>query len=304
MSLVSPSVERPTAARSPAALAPLFCLILVGGLLGLTTTLVKLAAASGWHPLPFLFWSVLGASALLLGLAVATGAPPATERAHLRYYVMSGLISITLPNALAFLAVPHVGAGFVSLCLAFPPMLTYVLALLLGMERIRAHRCLGILSGLGGAVLLALGKGGAGSSSPVWVAAALTGPVFLAMGNIYRTRHWPAGARPLSLAPGMLTAGALLLLPMAGMVSFRPPALDGTAGGLLAAQTVVFAGAYAFHFILQKLAGPVYLSQIGSVGALLGAAFAVLVLGEAADPVLGAALALILAGVVLVNRRK
>jgi drug/metabolite transporter (DMT)-like permease len=285
-------------------LVPVACLLIVGGLLGLTANIVKLAGIAGWHPIAFLFWSTLGGSTLLLGLAVMTGTRPGLARRHLSYYAISGLISIALPNALAFMAVSHVGAGFVALCLAFPPLLTSALALIMGMEAFRLPRGLGVLFGLVGAVILALAKGSAQSGDLIWVLAALIGPVFLACGNIYRTRHWPTGATALSLAPGMLFGGAVLVLPyaLATGLSLAPPSLDDVRGWLLLGQAMVFAAAYALYFILQKLAGPVYLSQIGSVGAFLGALFAVFVLGEPAPPALFLAMACVLIGVVLVNR--
>jgi drug/metabolite transporter (DMT)-like permease len=104
----------------------------------------------------------------------------------------------------------------------------------------------------------------------------------------------------------MLIFGSLLIapvLPFAG-VSFAPSVLVGETVWLLVAQIAIFSATYALYFILQKLAGPVYLSQIGSVAAIFGAALAVVALGEIANAGLLVAAALILAGVVLVNRRR
>ena len=106
-------------------------------------------------------------------------------------------------------------------------------------------------------------------------------PVFLAIGNVYRSRHWPEGARPLQLAPGMLLAGALLLLPLGLFGVELRPAWEQAAGAWwLAAEVALFAGMYALYFVLQKVAGAVYLSQIGSVTAITGAAVAIFLLGE------------------------
>lgn len=203
------------------------------------------------------------------------------RRPYLRYYLVSGLVSISLPNALLFSAIPHVGAGFASLCLAFPPLLTYTLALALRMEGLQRLRLLGILIGLAGSLILALGKLGSGDSPLLWVLATLAMPVFLAIGNVYRSRHWPEGARPLQLAPGMLLAGALLLLPLGLFGVELRPAWEQAAGAWwLAAEVALFAGMYALYFVLQKVAGAVYLSQIGSVTAITGAAVAIFLLGE------------------------
>ena len=259
----------------------LFLLLAVGGLLGLIGNVAKLAAASGWPPVALLLWSLLGAGGLLCLLALARGEAPSLRRPYLRYYLISGLVSISLPNALLFSAIPHVGAGFASLCLAFPPLLTYVLALALRMEGLQRVRLLGILIGLAGSLILALGKLGSSDSPLLWVLATLVMPVFLAIGNVYRSRHWPEGARPLQLAPGMLLTGALLLLPLGLFGVELRPAWEQAAGAWwLAAEVALFAGMYALYFVLQKVAGAVYLSQIGSVTAITGAAVAIFLLGE------------------------
>jgi drug/metabolite transporter (DMT)-like permease len=283
---------------------PLALLLAVGSLLGLTANIVKLALIAGWPPLAFLFWAALGAGLVLLAVASASGNRPGAGRAALAYYLWSGLLSIALPNALFFSAVPHVGASFVALCLAFPPMATYVLALLLGMERIQAMRAAGVAVGLAGALVLALGRTGSGAAESFWVAAALSGPLVIAAGNIYRTRYWPAGASALSLAPGMLLGGAVLLAPVLLAQGGWWPGGGAAAGWLLLAQVAVFATTYALYFLLQKIAGPVYLSQIGSVGAILGAGIAVVALGEPLGWPLLTAGGLILMGVFLVNRAR
>jgi drug/metabolite transporter (DMT)-like permease len=183
-------------------------------------------------------------------------------------------------------------------------LLTYGLVLALGMERPRALRALGVLFGLAGAALLGLAKARGAAVDPLWVVAALTGPVFIACGNIYRTLRWPPGATALSLAPGMMLGGAALILPylLTSGTSLLPSPRDAATLWILLAQTIVLAATYALYFVLQKLAGPVYLSQIGSVGAVFGAALAVFALGEPAGLALPVAGGAILLGVFLVNR--
>ena len=104
----------------------------------------------------------------------------------------------------------------------------------------------------------------------------------------------------------MLIAAALLLAPVIGVAGapLLPP-LNATTIALVLAQTVVFTATFSLIFVLQGLAGPVYLSQIGSVGAAAGGAIAVVVLGEPARPGLAVAATLaILAGAWLVNRTR
>jgi drug/metabolite transporter (DMT)-like permease len=297
----------PGAARSLAAARtiPFVLLLTVGSLLGLTATLVKLAVASGWSPIAFLFWSSAGAGAVLLVTAVKTGNRPRLGRREVGYYFGSGLLSAALPNAMSFAAIPHVGAGFVALCLAFPPLLTYGLALMLRLERFNRLRTLGVTLGLAGALIIASTKVAADGRELAWIVVALSAPLVIAAGNIYRTLNWPAGARPLALAPGMLLAATLLLLVFM-IVTRIPfvPTVDRNGILLLATEIAVFSATYSLYFLLQKLAGPVYLSQIGSVAAVAGAALAVIALGETAAPVLGLAMIATLGGAFLVNRTR
>jgi drug/metabolite transporter (DMT)-like permease len=298
--LVDAAISAPTGR-----LVPIACLVLVGCLIGLTANLAKLAIAAGVPPVAFLVWSVLGAGLVLAALAVAGGQVPPLRRRTVEYFLVSGLLSIALPNALIFSAVPHVGAGFAALSFAFPPLYTYGMALLGRIERFRPARALGVGFGLAGALILARSKSTEPDVDLLWVAAMLAAPVVVAAGNIYRTLRWPAGVSSLALAPGMLLGAALLLF--AGAGAARLPIAIPVGGAavlaLLAAQIATFSAMYVLYFVLQRLSGPVFLSQIGSVGAIAGAGIAILLLGEAAPAALVPAAVAIAIGAVLVARR-
>ena len=286
-------------------LVPLLCLVATGSLIGLSANLAKLAADAGLGPLPFLAWSVVGAAAVLSLITILAGRVPAFTARTGEYLVVAALVSVVVPNLLFFAAVPHVGAGFVALAIAFPPLFTYAGALVLRMERFDGWRALGVGLALAGAALLAILKLSAPDAALFWIAATLVAPVVLAVGNIYRTLRWPAGVEADQLAPGMLAAsGAILLL--LGLVpgfSLAVP-MDSIAPALLIlAQAAAFAVQYLLFFVLQKRGGPVYLSLLGSVAAIVGVPIAVLLLGEAPPEGLLAGAVLIALGIGLVTRR-
>lgn len=292
-------------ARSPGLAAPVL-LVAVGSLIATAVMLSKLAAAAGAPMLGYLGAVWLGAAGLLfLPLAFARG--PLGSAGALPYGLGAGLLMI-VPSAMGYLAVAHVGAGYVSLTFAFPVLLTWLAARALGMDGARPGQGLGVLAGLAGGVLLAsakfAGAGGPGAGGPgaIWVSVATAIPVTLALGNIFRTRYWPAGARPLPLAALSVLAGAILVLPVAVLTeAARLPLLwrSPDLAGLTLAGAAVVASQYVLQFRLQALAGPVYLSQIGGVAALSGALVAVLALGEALPPLFWPAVLLIAAGTVL-----
>ena len=295
-------------AVSTARALPVLLLLVVGSMLGVTAVIAKAAALAGWPPVALLAWALLGGGLLQAGFSLAAGQGPKSGARYLRYYLGSGLLQ-ALPNALAFAAAPHVGAGIVALCFAFPLIFTYALALCFRLERLQAPRLAGVLLGLAGGLVIAAGSGGTGLDTSAWMPspwmlAALSAPVIIAVGNLYRSLYWPAGATALELAPGMLlTAGASLLLALlATGAPLGPEAWNFAASGLLLGQTAIFALLFVLYFMLQKLAGPVYLSQIGSVGALVGLTLATLVLAEPLSARVLAAGALVAGGIYLVNR--
>ncbi|GAB2800702.1 DMT family transporter [Halomonas shantousis] len=280
------------------------CLLLVGTCLALSFIVAKLADTAGAPRLTFLALSMLGAGSLLLGGARWQRQPTPVTRRTVEYAFVSGLL-FALPNAMGFLAVRHVGAGFVSLSFAFPILVTWFLAVVLKLEPLRLSRLAGVMLGLAGAVLLALGKISGTGDSWGWAIIVLAMPVIIATGNLYRTLRWPADAAPIFLAALMMFGGVASLLPF--VLILEPGQIAGLLASplviqLLMAETGIFVVLYLFYFLLQKLAGPVYFSQIGTVAALFGTLVAIIGLGEALPSHLGAAAALIGLGTVLFHR--
>lgn len=282
---------------------PLLCLAGGGSLLGLSTNLAKLAGDIGLSPLAFLLWSIIGAAGILLTISIARGDPPPVDSRSIEYYAVAAFVSVAASNLIFFSTIPRVGAGFVAMIIALPPLLTYLGALVFGIERFRTVRAVGVAAALGGAGLLAARKFSAPDADAFWILLALAGPVLLAIGNLYRTLRWPEGVSAEALAPGMLIAGALLLAP-AAMV----PGLSATVAldealplVLIAVQAVVFAGQFLLLFALQKTGGPVLLSLLGSIGALVGVPIAVFLQGESPPEGLLPGATLIAVGVALVT---
>ncbi len=304
MSASDPQLQaRPAEASPSSALLPVFLLLVVGAMLGVTAVIAKAAALAGWPPIALLAWSLLGAALLQIGFTAASGRRLKTSPSHLRYFLISGLL-FALPNALAFAAAQHVGAGIVALCFAFPLILTYGLALCFRLERLQSLRLGGVLLGLVGALVIATGDTGLGLRPSGWLLAALAAPVIIALGNLYRSLYWPQGATALELSPGMLLAGGGILLAalLASGATLHPVEWNLMTGAFLLGQTAIFALLFVLYFVLQKLAGPVYLSQIGSVAALVGLTLATLVLAEPLSMKLLVAAAFVAGGILLVNR--
>nr|WP_295714447.1 DMT family transporter [uncultured Halomonas sp.] len=284
-------------------LAPLLYLLAGGTLLGLSTNLAKLAGEMQLSALAFLFWSILGAAIILLALAAYRRHLPPVNRRTVEYYAVSALLGVAGANLLFFSAIPHVGAGFVALIITLPPLLTYIGALTLKMERFQFLRAAGVMSALTGAFTLAFHKLSAPDADYLWILLALIGPVLLAIGNLYRTLRWPAGVSSDALAPGMLIAASILLLGVGLLPGFslHVPMDRFLPIVLIGLQAIVFAGQFLLLFLLQKSGGPVFLSLLGSVGAVVGVPVAILLQGETAPEGLLLGILLIGAGIALLN---
>ena len=292
-------------------LVPLVCLLGAGSLVGLSTDLAKLAPEVGLSPLAFLAWSLVGATLVLVLVGAARGRLPPLGARTVEYFLVAGSIGLATPFLIFFSAVPHIGASFVAFSIALPPLYTYAGALLLGMERFDPWRASGVALALSGSVLLAVFKLSDPGAPTVWILLTLSAPLLLAAGNLYRTLRWPAGSGPDQLAPGMLGAAALPLLAAGAFAGALPGfslavptgvSAGGAALSLIAAQATAFAVQYLLFFVVQQRGGPVYISLLGSVAAVVGSAIAIGLLGEAAPRGLVVGGALIALGVGLLTR--
>lgn len=283
----------------------LLILIVAGSLLGLSTILAKLAPLSGLAPSALLTWSITGAAIILFLINVrSVGVSPA-RRDTIGYLVVAATLGVAGPNLLIFSSVEHVGANFAALALSFPPLLTYVAAVSLRIERLDARGTIGILFALGGAGLIAWLNVAASAIHSAWILATLVAPILLAAGNIYRSLRWPVGAKPGDLAPGMLIGASIILIIAVAIAPELTLAVPPTAEavGLVAIQTASFAVQFRLFFILQQQAGPVMVSLLGSVGAIVAVPVAVGVLHESVPETYWVGASLISLGVFLVVAR-
>jgi drug/metabolite transporter (DMT)-like permease len=270
----------------------------VGALLGVNFPLGKLAAAAG---VPAVWWAAMISASVTLALAVllwARRVPAPIDAHHLRYFGITALVSYALPNLIIFAAIPRLGSGLTALFYTLSPILTVGLSGLAGLRRPGRLELAGIAIGLVGALLVVSGRGEVGRPAALgWVLVALVIPLSLAVGNVYRSIDWPRGADGLWLAVGSNAAAAVMLVALALATSDM-----GAAARLLqlpwvvAAQVLAASLMFLLFFRLQQVAGPVTLSQIGTVAAAVGVGIGAGVLGERYPAVVWVGVAVIALG--------
>ncbi|WP_171946475.1 DMT family transporter [Hyphomicrobium sp. CS1GBMeth3] len=281
-----------------------------GACIGLIFPFGKIAVDLGLSPLVYAGTSAAGASAVLAVVCRILGKPIVLDASTLVYAAIAGPLTFAIPFATMLLVIPHLGSAIPAILQSLTPILTLGLVAALGVERPNLLRVAGLLIGLAGTMVILIERNSDSAQNQAhlgWYLLALVTPATLAVGNIFRTTHWPAGHGPLPLA--MLTlagaaVGVALLASVLPLLGFAPSlALPSTVGfALVALQSLAIGIGYAFYFRLQQVGGPVYLSQISYVNTSVGVAFAVLFFSERLSLHVWIAVGLILAGVALVNR--
>ncbi|WNG14431.1 DMT family transporter [Cystobacter fuscus] len=282
--------------------SPLLLLLVTGALLGSMLPMSRLARASGWSPLAFAFWPALGSGLLLALAGLRAGARVQVARPVLLYNLIAGVLSVAIPNSVTFIVMPNLGTSLTSLVYTLPPLFTYAFAWVIGIERYRPLRLAGILLGLCGAALLVLGRQSGGTGSMWWLGLALCTPISIAVGNLYRKQRMPRGVHSSLLAGGMLLGGALALLPLlVASGGLFAPGLSGW--NVLLAQCLFTSLGYLVYFHFQRVADPVYFSQFGYVLSATGVISGLLFFNEHLTVPTLVAIAIIMAGIWLVNLR-
>ncbi|WP_230195717.1 EamA family transporter [Streptomyces coriariae] len=141
-----------------------------------------------------------------------------------------GALNIGAFFPLLFLSAYRLPGGMAAVVGSVGPLFVVGLSALLLGQRPTARTVLaGIVAAFG--VSLVVLKA-AGALDPLGVLAALASTASMSAGTVL-TKRWgrPDGVGPLALAGWQLTAGGLLIAPLAFLVEGAPPALDGRAVG-------------------------------------------------------------------------
>lgn len=294
---------------SAAALAPAAILLLLGVMWGGSFSLAKIARLGDVHPFALMFWQSAGGAAIVAAFALARGGQGLGDLRprHMGFFLVTGLLAIVIPSTAIYWAAAAVPAGVLSMLVTTAPMLTYGLALATGIERKSPLRAAGIALGFVAVALIVLPEGSLpGRASAGWVLIGLIAPVCYAASNLFIAHFRPPGTGSAALAAGMLGTSALVGLPLVlATGSGYLPGNPWRAVDIAVLTIPVITGvAHIFVFKLIHMAGPVYFSQVGYFVTLAGIVWGMVLFGERPGPWIWAALALMFAGLALVNLRR
>ena len=287
--------------RGPLAV-PIVLLLTVGAVYPLIFTMNKIAVDAGTPPVAFTFWQTLAAALLLLIVAAWRRALPRLEARHLKAYFVIGLFGIAAPVALITWLAPKLPTGILSMAVIMSPPITYLIALTLRLERVRALSLVGVLCGVGGILLMVIPEFSLPEPGMVaWFFLALLAPASFALTNNLAALIDPPETPVITFASGIVTAAAIMLAPlMIGLgEAYVVPGPDTAADLAILGAAGVTITMYVTFLIIVRAAGPVFFSQFNYVVVVAGLGWGILFFDESYSAYAWAAAALMLAGVAL-----
>ncbi len=283
-------------------LALVFLLVL-GSIWGVSTTTAKLSLEV-YAPLSIMFWYALIAFCVLAVISAIRGKRPPTDRRHCLYYLASGLIGFAIPSLNNLIVLGHVPAGIMSTVIAAAPVFTYGIALAAGQERFVPARAAGVGLGLVGVLCIVLPRSGLPDANMApWVALGLITPFLYGLTAVIISRYMPHETDAPTLATGFVGVAAagffVAQLLVGDLTPPWPPVWPATYMILWGGVTASLA--YVLYFQIIRLAGPVYLSQVGYLVVVIGVLGGMVVFGERHSLWVWAGIGLMVGGLTLVN---
>lgn len=277
-----------------------------GAIWGLSFSAAKLVTEAGAHPFGLSLVNGFFGAAILLPYCIVRRRLPPLRRDYLVFYVVAGLLGTALPSAVLYSAAPHLPAGVLAIVTALVPLITYVLALGLRIERAEALRACGIVLGLLAILMIVLPEASLPHPAMAgWVLLALVVPASYSSEGLFIALRRPAGSDAIVLLCGMQLAGAAMLAPLVwatdGWVSLALP--WGEIEWWIVALVVVNTVGYLMYIELVRIAGPVFAAQTGYLVTASGVLWGIAIFAERHSAWVWAALAVMFAGLFLVNPR-
>lgn len=287
--------------------SPLFLtliLVAMGAGWGLSQPLVKIAVSGGLPVASLLTWQLMIGVVLLFGLQALRGRRVPFAARNIKFYLVMALIGTVLPNAASYTAARYLPAGIISILLSLVPMIAFPVALGLGLERFQPRRLLGVVFGLCGVLLIVLPDASLPERAMLaFIPLALIAPVFYGVEGNFVAKWGTGGVDAVTLIAGASALGLAMMLPFALMTGapLIPRGTGPEAALLLTAllHTLVYVG----YVWMVGQAGSVFAAQVSYLVTGFGVIWAMLLLGERFAPTVWLAMAVMFAGLALVQPR-
>ncbi|MGR3510825.1 MAG: DMT family transporter [Sulfitobacter sp.] len=281
-------------------------LAVLGAGWGFTQPMTKIAVSTGYQHFGLVFWQMVIGAVFMTVINTFRRKRLPIRRPYLWLYLLLALIGTIIPNTAGYQAAVWLPSGVLSLLLSIVPMFAFPIALAMGLDRFSIRRMGGLAFGLAGVLVLVVpGSDLSGSLPAFWIFVALIAGLCYALeGNI--VAKWGIlDLDAFQVLQGASVTGALIILPVAiatGQFIDPAPPLDAAQMALLA-SSVVHVLVYSGYMWLVGRAGAVFAVQVSYLVTGFGLIWAKIILSEAYAPTLWIALAMMFAGLYLVQPR-
>ncbi len=281
-------------------------LVVLGAGWGLTQPLSKIAVSEGYRHFGLIFWQMAIASVILFAINRARGKSIPLAPRNIGLYAVIALVGTLLPNAASYEAARHLPAGVLSVAIATVPIFAFPIALLMGNDTFRWRPFFGVICGMIGVLLLV----GPEASLPdpamaLFIPLALIAPAFYGFEGNYVARFGTQGLDPIQVLLGASVLGTIVALPLAlgsgHWIDPRPP--WGAADIALIASSLIHALVYTSYVWLIGRTGAVFASLVSYLVTGFGVFWAMLILNEQYSGYFWVAMAMMVAGMALVQPR-
>ncbi|WP_375175646.1 DMT family transporter [Pseudooceanicola sp.] len=280
-------------------------LLVIGAGWALTIPLAKIAVSTGYQPIGLIFWQTVIGTALLGLILTLNGKRFRPSRAQWVIALIIALTGTLLPNAFSYRAAAHLPAGVIALLLSLVPMMAFPMALAMGTDRFAPARLLGLALGLAATLLIVLPEASLPDRAMlIFVPVALVAPAFYALEGNLVARLGTAGMDAVQTLCLASLIGAVISLPLAlSSGQFILPRTIGAPEAALITSAAVHALVYSGYVWMVGRAGPVFAVQVSYLVTIFGMVWSMVLLDERYAPAIWASLALMLAGMALVQPR-
>lgn len=281
-------------------------LIVMGAGWGITLPLTKIAVSTGYQHFGLIFWQLVIGAVLMSVIGLIRGTKLPVTRPQLAICLMVLMIGTVLPNTTSYQAAVHLPSGILSLLLSMVPMLAFPIALAMGLDRFSLPRLAGLSLGLVGVLMIAVPGAQAMNLSVFWIVVALIASLCYGLEGNLVARFGTAGLDAFQVLYGASLMGAVMMLPVAVLTGqWIPPGAALTPEGqALIAGSAIHVLVYAGYVWMVGRAGPVFTVQVSYLVTGFGVFWAKLILDETYSPGIWAAMALMFAGIWLVQPRR
>ena len=255
----------------------------MGILWGLSFSLAKMATEGGAHPIGINYWVCLIGAAVLISGSFILRRPLPLRRDVLIVCTVCGVLGSVIPGTAYFYAASRLSPGVLSITIATVPLMTFLAAAVLGVERVSTTRLLGVFLGvLSIALLIGPSTSLPDRSAVPWVLLAVGSALCYTAENLFVAIRMPADVNIYTIVGGMFLAATIIMTPLVVITgTFEPlPWPWGRSEWAILGMAAITVSAYGLFLYLIRYAGPVFASQTAYVVTLSGVIWGIMIFDD------------------------